>query len=402
VSIHSISRFKQLIFPILVAHDGSKFEYFNATWNFMGGPKELRKKPIKLTPDFLIYGFFILKRKYKISRKKLEKQEMHFRVLESLFEFVDLPKNNKNINTTINFKDVSIPRENLLISNGESLNSSNYFTQNASADLYKFQAGLVFRKNFASEITLNHAFYLGSHRDEFYYHALIWSGAKIQSAYNFLSQNPNGIIIFNSDMQDNVRTFFLHILGIQSKSKQVVTASESNPIFVKLLQHMPLDPIRLFESKDFDSSVEFMRKNVASRSRINKLPKILLLKRASKLILTRKRLVNLCMLEALLTKIFHVDFIDPADLTVKDQSKLFAEADFVISEHGGALANIIFCKNTVKVIELKLELVSDLYERLAKSRAIKYHEILIKEVNGCFELNKNHFFEIYRIIKENY
>jgi len=62
------------------------------------------------------------------------------------------------------------------------------------------------------------------------------------------------------------------------------------------------------------------------------------------------------------------------------QVYLFWNADFIISTHGAALANLVFCKPNTKIIEMKPEKQpGNYYKKISKINKLKYKCIKIKE-----------------------
>jgi hypothetical protein len=89
--------------------------------------------------------------------------------------------------------------------------------------------------------------------------------------------------------------------------------------------------------------------------------------------------------------------IDPGEHSLEEQARFFSQADYVIAEHGGALANIVFMKKQSNVIELQLTLEIDLYKNLAKACSVKYDCIKVPSGATGFELNSKQILDmIYR------
>jgi len=63
-------------------------------------------------------------------------------------------------------------------------------------------------------------------------------------------------------------------------------------------------------------------------------------------------------------------------LSVKEQAQLLARADVLISPHGGALTNMVFCKPGIKVVELFGRHVYPFYYGLAQMCGHEYHAII--------------------------
>jgi len=55
------------------------------------------------------------------------------------------------------------------------------------------------------------------------------------------------------------------------------------------------------------------------------------------------------------------------------QVYLFWNADFIISAHGAALANLVFCRPKTKIIEIKPETQQgDYFKKISKINKLKY------------------------------
>jgi capsular polysaccharide biosynthesis protein len=55
------------------------------------------------------------------------------------------------------------------------------------------------------------------------------------------------------------------------------------------------------------------------------------------------------------------------------QVYLFSNADFIISAHGAALANLVFCKQKTKIIEIKPETQpGDYFKIISEINKLKY------------------------------
>ena len=63
-------------------------------------------------------------------------------------------------------------------------------------------------------------------------------------------------------------------------------------------------------------------------------------------------------------------------MSVHDQSQLLARADVLISPHGGALTNMVFCRPGIKVVELFGRHVYPFYYGLAQMCGHEYHAVL--------------------------
>jgi len=63
-------------------------------------------------------------------------------------------------------------------------------------------------------------------------------------------------------------------------------------------------------------------------------------------------------------------------MSVDEQAQLLARADVLISPHGGALTNMVFCRPGIKVVELFGRHVYPFYYGLAQMCGHEYHVVL--------------------------
>ena len=66
-------------------------------------------------------------------------------------------------------------------------------------------------------------------------------------------------------------------------------------------------------------------------------------------------------------KIKNFQIIDTENMEINDQIKIFSSAEIVISSTGSALANIVFCKEGTKILEIRPKYNFD-YENIFKRR----------------------------------
>lgn len=87
-----------------------------------------------------------------------------------------------------------------------------------------------------------------------------------------------------------------------------------------------------------------------------------------------------------------------------DQVKIFSQADFIISIHGAAFANILFCKKKCNIIEIKSEITSNVIKNLADSLKLKnYRDIKCKLLKRFANIGDNYgtFYCNIRVLKKN-
>ena len=96
-----------------------------------------------------------------------------------------------------------------------------------------------------------------------------------------------------------------------------------------------------------------------------------------------RRVINESQLKDLLIS-FGFQTIVPDNLTVANQAKLFSESKYIISPHGAALANIVFCEPGTRILELFNQLDSSgwssLYSTIAETCNFKLIPLAPKQV----------------------
>ena len=95
-----------------------------------------------------------------------------------------------------------------------------------------------------------------------------------------------------------------------------------------------------------------------------------------------RRLRNEKELVSLLASRLGVTPIVPGELSVREQIKLFSQAELVVGIHGAGMSNIVFCHPGASVVEICLvnpdhpEIVSSLYQGLSSTCNLR-HGIII-------------------------
>ena len=68
--------------------------------------------------------------------------------------------------------------------------------------------------------------------------------------------------------------------------------------------------------------------------------------------------------------------LEMEDFSVKEQAEVFNSADVIVTPHGGALANMVFCKSGTKIIELFAHHVFSYFYGLANLCDLDYSAVL--------------------------
>ena len=88
---------------------------------------------------------------------------------------------------------------------------------------------------------------------------------------------------------------------------------------------------------------------------------------------SRRQVLNEDELTELLQE-FGFCIVDPADMSVREQARLFSSASLVVSQHGAGLANLVFCPEGAAVLELFTpNLMNACYWAVSNLLGIRYH-----------------------------
>jgi hypothetical protein len=82
-------------------------------------------------------------------------------------------------------------------------------------------------------------------------------------------------------------------------------------------------------------------------------------------------------------------------MTIREQAQIFNNAETVIALHGAALANIVFCKEETRVVELRgrsyNEGLGDVFEHLSSICNLNHYTYLCEEINNEYGSNPKYF-----------
>ena len=129
---------------------------------------------------------------------------------------------------------------------------------------------------------------------------------------------------------------------------------------------------------------------------INKFKKVFIDRSDSKL--SHCKLINNNEIKSFLkTKGFKIFKL--SNLDFKDQISIFNNAEIIVGPHGAGFANLVFCKNNTKVIELKPDNhPNKVYERISSINKLNYKLIKLKHIKN----NKNGDMFLKKGILNNY
>ena len=90
----------------------------------------------------------------------------------------------------------------------------------------------------------------------------------------------------------------------------------------------------------------------------------------------RRQILNEDELTELLQE-FGVSVVDPADMPVREQARLFSSASLVVAQHGAGLANLVFCSEGAAVLELFTpDSINVCYWAVSNLLGIRYHYLI--------------------------
>ena len=84
--------------------------------------------------------------------------------------------------------------------------------------------------------------------------------------------------------------------------------------------------------------------------------------------------------------------VDPGDLSLVEQIRLFAEADVIVAPHGASLANLPFCSPGSTLLELfpSQSMVADYWKMTCGVEGLEY-QYLSGDRSGCRDLRREQF-----------
>ncbi len=358
------------------------------------------------------FSVFILLQRYFISRNKLAKNLYSKRRIVRLSQsnywearkLVGPPEGSGYEIKTV--RNVLVTGKNSVIDQNYSyMCEAELGPTNWQADIYgNNTSNVVVSKNETFKKMKNiegTAIYLSSRKDRFYYHALIWTLLK----YLLIPRDMQPeVIILNKDLNFTIRNYILKRMKIEFPNSSIVYIDEDSVYPVDSLTIVMLntsnqiykffvDFCETFSRSLLEESCQFSQDQVISPEK-----KLVVICRRSKMvILNRPSIEGWGSLIEELSIDFEPLLIDPGEHSLEEQARFFSQADYVIAEHGGALANIVFMKKQSNVIELQLTLEIDLYKNLAKACSVKYDCIKVPSGATGFELNSKQILDmIYR------
>lgn len=118
------------------------------------------------------------------------------------------------------------------------------------------------------------------------------------------------------------------------------------------------------------------KEKAIEKSKIRSFPEKIYINRKDSTLLNSRYIVNLIEVEAMLEN-YGFKSLTMSDFNFSDQVALFSNAKQVIGLHGAGFANIIFCKEKCKIIEMKSDTAGDLFKNLAISNNLNYQDICV-------------------------
>ena len=226
-------------------------------------------------------------------------------------------------------------------------------------------------------VSLSQGIFLGSGVDFLYYESIIYFISKLDYLIHLdLAFNNNFII--NEDMSPRSKKYFEELLAKLFPNCRVFFASENTVITVDKLVIIGIDASKI--DRNIPRIKQFI---VESFTKSNHFPQDL------KIMLIRKALVhydlrwrkpiNFMLLE-LIARLLGFKLIDPADLELNEVAELFGRSKKVVSYHGGALSNVLFCPPGVTVIELYSTWYDDCFKKICEATNLVY-------VGKSFQMN---------------
>lgn len=165
-------------------------------------------------------------------------------------------------------------------------------------------------------------------------------------------------------IKESIKLFDLNVLYFDENKRYIIQDA-------LLTTHAA--PAGNYNKKIINQFIEYALKKIRPYSNKNS-PKKIYLSRQNQL---RRVLNNEEEFNNLITK-YDYKIVFPEEMNLKDQIKMFFQADSVISLHGAALTNIMFMKPNSKILEIRLfsDDVRNAFFSLASEREIDYFYFL--------------------------
>ena len=254
---------------------------------------------------------------------------------------------------------------------------------------YTKQFNDKFNNNIDNFKVFSNVYVLGSSANDNYYSNLITFLPRIF----FLKQNEISLAIHRNS-SNKFRNIILHIL---------------KKLNVKLNKFVYLDD----DYFKFNNSEipEFLKKNISIKILNKRFASIEQKKPQIKIFISRQNTNyrNLINEDDIIKTLKLNDFkiIDPNNLTIFEQIKIFRRAKVVIGTSGSALANIVFCKKGTKILEIAPKYQFD-YENLFKNRysdickilSLDYARAIADSVENNYFKKSNKFIS-KKVLKES-
>jgi hypothetical protein len=250
----------------------------------------------------------------------------------------------------------------------------------------------------SKEITkLDEAVYLGSRKDNFFYHAMHWTLFKFLRLDSSLNGTP---ILINHDLNPTIKEFISRRIELDFPDSTLIEFNPMTQYEVKRLHTVLLGSSDAVNSHREEIQIR-LQKIVLQLDQVDNdllnAPKsglLIVCKRNRNLILERPTLANWEEVVEKLSAYYQVEAMDMSMMTLEEQALYFSKASIVISEHGGSLSNIVFLKKGAHVLELNLSLSDNIYKEIAKSCQLEYKSVDVTCVEDRYSANVEEILEI--------
>jgi capsular polysaccharide biosynthesis protein len=218
-------------------------------------------------------------------------------------------------------------------------------------------------------VSLSHGIFLGSGVDFLYYESIVYFVSKLDYLIGLdLAFNKN--FILNEDMSPRSKQYFADLLAKLFPNCRVFFASGNMVITVDKLVIIGIDASKI--DRNIPRIKQFIVESFPKSNHFPQDVKIMLRRKA--LVhydLKWRKPINFMLLE-LIARLLGFKLIDPADLELNEVAELFGRAKKVVSYHGGALSNILFCPFGVTIIELYSTWYDDCFKKICEATNLVY------------------------------
>lgn len=249
----------------------------------------------------------------------------------------------------------------------------------------------VVRRLPRDQVFLDSGIYLGTHLDFLFYEALIYGLPKLVAALQHIAESRATVLV-NAYMHPNVEHLFRRILSAHGSPMNIVKVSRSVETHVKRLSIMKAKPDHRVSAAEERWNLASVAQDVLQLLGLESLharsqgdeSRVWIRRKHQARDLQDRVPLNINVIEDIVQRHGFV-LVDPGLLSMEEQIELFARADIIAGLHGGALANLIWCRPGTRVLEIFTSWIDPCFEQLCADLRLDYRAIKCELIAPGFD-----------------